>query len=204
MTGVQTCALPISITYTGAFYGRRKPDTFLEALSRLIGDGRINREKIFVELIGHFHKDQLELKLENCGLKDVVRMSPYIKHDECIKRLSASDCLLLIEGGGRGAEAFFTGKIFEYINAGRPILANIPAKGAAAQVIHHTRTGLVSDCSDMEKTAENLLMLYNGWLEGINMYSPNREAIAKYNRKSLTGELVKVFEAAQENLSRFN
>ena len=37
-----------------------------------------------------------------------------MEHDECAKTMARSDCLLLIEGAGPGAESF-TGKIFEYM-----------------------------------------------------------------------------------------
>lgn len=186
-----------TITYTGALYGRRKPDTFFAALSSLIRSGEIDKNTISVQFTGHFHIDRLKQQVEREGLQGAVEFSSYIEHDECIKRLTGSDCLLLIEGGGRGSEAFFTGKIFEYINAGRPILANIPFNGAAAQVIRDTATGLVSDCDDVDTTAANLLTFYKSWLHRNNEYSPNHEAISRYDRKALTKRLAEVFEKAQ-------
>lgn len=187
-----------TITYTGALYGRRKPDTFLDALGQLAAEGTVKRDKVYVKLIGNYKVQQLEQLLEKYKVSDMVHIMPYMKHDECVRNMMSSDCLLLIEGAGPGAEAFFTGKVFEYLAAGRPILAVIPEKGAAAQVIRETRTGLISDCTDVEATKKNLLKLYNSWLEGRNPTDPDRDQIAKYSRKTLTSELVKVFSKAME------
>ncbi len=108
----------------------------------------------------------------------------------------SSDCLLLIEGAGPGAEAFYTGKVFEYMIAGRPILAIIPVNGAAAMLIRETSTGLISDCTDLKGTKDNIEILYNAWLKGENIYSPNIEEIKKYERNALTAKLAEVFEKA--------
>ena len=134
--------------------------------------------------------------MEKYALKGVVDILPYMDHDQCILNMAASDCLLLIEGAGPGAEAFYTGKVFEYMVAGRPILAIIPQHGAAAQLIKETNTGLISDCTDLHATKKNIEILYTSWLKNIGIYSPNKEEIKKYERNTLTKELAKVFDKA--------
>ena len=185
-----------TITYTGSMYGRRKPDYFFQALSELVGEGKIDVAKIKVQLIGTLQKENLDKLLNKYKLQEVVKILPYMDHDECVAHMAGSDALLLIEGGGPGSEAFYTGKVFEYLASRRPILANIPAKGAAAQLINSTHAGLVSDFNDIDKTKENLLKLYESWQNKTNILEPNKELIAKYERKVLTGELAVVFEKA--------
>ena len=113
-------------------------------------------------------------------------------HRTCLIELLKSDALLLIEPSGPGAEAFYTGKVFEYMNTGRPILATIPYSGAAAQLIMHTKTGLVSDYNDIEGTVENLTYLYNCWLNNSQPLESNISEVQKYERKELTKLLVEV------------
>ncbi len=185
-----------TITYTGSFYGRRKPDIFFNALGQLIAENKINKDNIHVKLIGNFKTEQIDQILEKYALKGVVDILPYMDHDQCILNMAASDCLLLIEGAGPGAEAFYTGKVFEYMVAGRPILAIIPQHGAAAQLIKETNTGLISDCTDLHATKKNIEILYTSWLKNIGIYSPNKEDIKKYERNTLTKELAKVFDKA--------
>jgi hypothetical protein len=73
-----------------------------------------------------------------------------------------SDALLLLLG--KGTDAIYTGKLMEYINTGKPILASVPANGAAAALIKETGTGFVADCDDIETTARHIQTLYESWL----------------------------------------
>lgn len=185
-----------TLTYTGLLYGRRKPDTFFEALSDLIGERKIDRRTIKVNLIGNFKTEELNDKINKYGLNGVVGLLPYMDHNLCLDKLMNSDALLLIEGDGPGAEAFYTGKIFEYIKTGRPILGVIPARGAAAGIINETRTGLVSDFSDIKGIGDNLYKLYIDWKEGRDSCSPENEKIELYDRRNLTKRLAELFDLA--------
>jgi glycosyltransferase involved in cell wall biosynthesis len=183
-----------TITYTGAFYGRRKPDLFLQSVSELVKDGLLDKDNITIKFIGNFKIKVLANLINNLNLVDIVNIYPYMHHDEVINEMSASDCLLLIEGGGPGAEAFFTGKVFEYINIAKPILAVIPINGMAANLLRETKTGVISDCDDKEKTKENILFLYNNYKNNIGSISPDWDTINKYERRTLTKQLVKILE----------
>jgi len=181
-----------TLTYTGLLYGKRKPDNFFEALKIAIDQGRIDKTKISIQLIGNFKASQLQEKIDSYNLTNIVVALPYMKHRACLIELLKSDVLLLIEPSGPGAEAFYTGKVFEYMNTGRPILATIPYKGAAAQLIAHTNTGLVCDYNDIEGTVEKLIYLYNCWVDHLQPLEPNIAEVQKYERKELTKSLVTV------------
>jgi len=185
-----------TIVYTGAFYGRRKPDPFFAALKYAIDAGQIEEDKIIVKLIGNFKEGSLKEKIQSFGLEDTVTIMPYMAHNACLAEVRSSDALLLIEGNGPGAEAFHTGKLFEYMNSGKPIIAVIPQKGAAAMLIRETSTGLVSDPADIKSTAAIITIFYRAWTEGTigTMYKPNIDEISKYERKKLTGRLAEVFD----------
>ena len=45
-----------TLVYTGALYGRRKPDTFFEALKQLIHEDKVDGNKIKVRLMGNYYK----------------------------------------------------------------------------------------------------------------------------------------------------
>jgi glycosyltransferase involved in cell wall biosynthesis len=182
-----------TMTYTGLLYGQRKPDTLFEAVKRLISEKVIDSQKVRIKLIGNYKAGYMNELVESFGLKAVVEIYPYMKHNECIKHLVTSDALLHIEGNGRGSEAFYSGKIFEYMNTGRPVLAIIPGKGVAAQLIHDTEIGLVSDSDDILQTMENIKMLYSNWINRVDNFSPDKDKIAGYEREALTAKLADVF-----------
>ncbi|MDZ7795650.1 MAG: hypothetical protein U5N56_00770 [Candidatus Marinimicrobia bacterium] len=55
----------------------------------------------------------------------------------------SSDILLLMIGSYENSKGVYTGKIFEYIYSGVPILAIAPKDGVASELIKKTRTGIV-------------------------------------------------------------
>lgn len=185
-----------TFTYTGAFYRRRKPDTLFEAVRQLLDENVLSPESIEIKLIGNFKSSYMEELIKKYQLGNTVKILPYMPHKESVSHLMKSDALLLIEGGGPGAEAFYTGKVFEYMNTGRPILAIIPERGAAAGLIQETRTGYISDSEDVNTTKENIKKLYNQWKSKESSFAPDWEKIRKFERKELTSQLSMVFEKA--------
>jgi glycosyltransferase involved in cell wall biosynthesis len=182
-----------TITYTGALYGRRKPDLVLEAVGNLVRKEKINKDNFLIRFIGSFKHEVLRNIIKRNGLEGSVETISYMEHDECLKNMVASDAMLLIEGGRPGSEAFYTGKIFEYIQTGNPILAVIPENGAAAMLIRETRTGIICDWSDIEAIERGFLDMYRSWEKNERIIDPNHEEIARYDRKALTRSLAELF-----------
>ena len=183
------------MVYTGLLYGRRKPDSFLEGLSMAIKEGKIDKEKLEVVFIGNYIEKEIQRVIDGFSLRDVVRMLPYMPHEECLQNMVDSDVLLLIEGTGRGAEAFYTGKLFEYMKAGQFVFGVIPPQGVAADLIKEANIGLVCDYDKAEDIRDGIIEVYNEWVEkGVVPFSPNQEIIDRYERKNLTKELVNIFE----------
>lgn len=186
-----------TITYTGALYGRRKPDLVLEAVGNLVRKGKIQKDRIRISFIGSFKHDVLDNLIKKNGLEGSVDTISYMEHGECLKNMMASDAMLLIEGGGPGSEAFYTGKIFEYIQTNNPILAAIPENGAAAMLIRNTRTGIVCDWSDVEAIEKGFFDMFDSWEKGECIIDPNYEEIARYDRKTLTKDLAELFNKSE-------
>ena len=183
----------LTMVYTGALYGRRKPDNFFKALSELKSEGKIDGNKLLVKLIGNYHKDKLQAQIDSFGLKEQFEIVGYVPHNVCIEHQVASDVLVLIEGGGRGSDAFYTGKIFEYMNTNRPVLAILP-KGCAADLVRESGIGIVADTDDVKAIKECILNYYNAWVEGKLEFNPNRSVIEGFERKKLTEKLAEVFD----------
>lgn len=189
-----------TLTYTGALYGRRKPDLFLKAVGDLVQKDIINKEKILIRFIGSFKPGDLQKLIDSCGLEGAVEMAGYMDHEQCLRRMMESDALLLLEGGGPGSEAFYTGKLFEYIQTGKPILAVIPENGAAAELIRSTRTGIVCDWPDVEAIGRGFADLYYSWESNKCIIDPDRDEIARYDRKTLTGSLADLLNKSDINI----
>ncbi|WP_461811871.1 glycosyltransferase family 4 protein [Faecalimonas sp.] len=184
----------MTLTYTGALYGRRKPDTFFDAISQLIEEGKISKNKIAVRLVGNYNLEEINAKINKYNLQSVITIVGLLPHDECIQEQLACDALVLIEGSGKGAEAFYTGKLFEYMNTNKPILALLPEKGVAAELVRESNVGIVASVDCVKEIKSNIVKFYQQWEnEGI-VYQPKREVVEKYDRKKLTKQLSEIFE----------
>lgn len=186
-----------TMVYTGALYGRRKPDNFFSAIKNLKEKDLLDPNKINVKLIGNYHKDKLQAKIDSLNLINQIEIVGYVPHDICIKNQLLADVLILIEGSGVGANAFYTGKIFEYMNTKRPVLAILP-KGVAADLVLESGIGNVANTDSISEIEKNILQYYQKWLQNTLEFSPNWEIIKNYERKKLTQSLAKIFDKALE------
>ncbi len=180
------------ITYSGSMYGRRKPDYFLEAIHGLISEDKIDPNDILIRFIGNISNKKMDEIKQQFGLGDIVKALPYMPHRESIEKLLTSDILLFIIGEGKGAENFYSGKVFEYMNTNRPILALVPPKGVAADVIRDTRTGYISETTNVGRIKELMEKLYMDWKQDQVTLDPNWKKIQCFERRELTKQLVHI------------
>ncbi|QUH30141.1 glycosyltransferase [Vallitalea guaymasensis] len=187
------------ITYSGSMYGRRKPDYFLQAVNELINEQKIDKDDILIRFIGNIPNKKINEINETYSLDGVVKYLPYMEHKKSIEKLIESDILLFIIGEGKGAENFYSGKVFEYMNTNRPIIALVPPKGVAADVIRETKTGYISETTNVNNIKDLMLKLYTDWKNNTIQLQPNWDKIKTFERKELTKQLVTIFDKAYDN-----
>lgn len=192
------------LTYAGSMYGRRKPDRVLKAISELISESKIDRGKIKLEFIGRFMEKSLRETIRRYNLSDVCELISYMPHTKLLQRLSKSSALLLIIGEGKGAENFSSGKIFEYINLSRRVLAVVPKHGAAADIINEVSSGIVANTGSDEEIKKATLEVYKLWENGDYYPDINKEILEKYKRVNQTKTLAKYFDSLLEKKGKLN
>ncbi len=183
-----------TMIYTGALYGRRKPDLFFLAIQQLKEDGIIKKGTLKVKLIGNYHVNKLQEQINSFGLADEFEIVGYVPHDTCIAYQLEADCLILLEGSGVGANAFYTGKVFEYMNTKRPVLAILP-EGVAKDLVKESGIGLVADADCVPEIVDVVKTYYEQWQNGLIAYEPNEDVIARFERKKLTKRLAEIFDS---------
>ncbi len=147
------------ITHTGSFFGRRDPRPFLQALH----DSGLD---VVARFLGDFRPADREWA-EGLGLGDRLEILPYAPRTVSLALQRDSEALLLLipEADGRG-RGVLSGKVFEYVAVGRPLLAAVPPDGAAARLIEETGAGLVVSPDDPAAIRSALEQLHAGWLDG--------------------------------------
>lgn len=177
-----------TIIHTGALYGRRNLNEFLEALKELIDEGRIDKNDICINIAGNVKASQIEEYKKNYNLENETNYLSYLAHEESIRKLLESDVLLLLIGKGKGSENFYTGKVFEYLRAYKNILAIVPRNGAAGELIEETKTGVVADPGNKQEIKNAIMKLYENYKSDDNYYG-KKDIIKKYSRLAQSEKL---------------
>ena len=146
------------ITHTGSFVGRRDARPFLQALAR--ADGVVAR------FVGDFPAAD-RAYLDELGLEGRVETVDYRPRAETLAEQRAADALLLLlPDTGRAGRGILTTKLFEYLAAGRPILAVVQPDSEAAALVEETGAGTVVAPGDVDGIATALRELERRWRGG--------------------------------------
>jgi glycosyltransferase involved in cell wall biosynthesis len=111
------------IVYTGRLYpGKRDPEPLLRALASLRASAPEAYRAIAVDFYG-FDDPWLRGLIARHGVEDCVRLRGFVPYRESIALQKAADMLLFLDWTEPSAEGVLTGKLFEYLGSGRPILS---------------------------------------------------------------------------------
>ncbi len=147
------------ITHAGSFFGKRDPRPFLQALHESGLD-------VVARFVGDFRSTDREWA-ESLRLGDRLELVEYAPRRESLRLQRDSEALLLLvpDAGGRG-RGVLSGKVFEYLAAGRPVLAVVPPDGAAADLVRETGAGVVVAPDDVDGIRRALEGMHARFLDG--------------------------------------
>ncbi len=154
----------LTLVHAGSFLAARSPRSFFEALRTVLDEGLVPREEIRVLLVGSAGKEAARLR-EEMGLADVVAMTGFVPHTECLARQRSADALLLVLPEGESRSDAHTSKLLEYLAAGKPVLALAP-EGAAAELLAEAGMRRVVRPEDSRGIVRELRRLYQDWRQG--------------------------------------
>jgi glycosyltransferase involved in cell wall biosynthesis len=184
----------IEIVHTGVIYANRSPLPFLDAVQRLeavaLGD-RTVRVRFIGDFVDAGQKVQVEHSIRE-GVKASVSLEGRVPYAESIRSMVQADVLLLLDSPGRRAGV--PGKLYEYIGAGRPILALAEPEGDVAWVLRES--GLphrVAPPLDPEAIRRAL----DGLLQDPAIHRGTRQDAcdARFTRRHLTRELAALLDS---------
>ena len=122
-----------TIVFTGTLFHMRQTGVFLEALAEWLARDPAARAQVRVVLAGPFEHDQAD-HARRLGLEDVVEFPGPLPHGETRALQGGADLLLLWKPDGRGYRTMVPGKLYEYLDTGRPLLAVLHTGDEAARM----------------------------------------------------------------------
>ncbi|QQS50902.1 MAG: glycosyltransferase family 4 protein [Bacteroidota bacterium] len=176
----------ISLTHLGSLGKSRNPQVLWKALSKLKIENPDKFSHIRVRLIGNVDASVFEAASKE-GILDCVEHLPYVDHHEIASYLGRSNLLLLMVNDAPNAKGIVTGKAFEYLASGRPIICLGPKEGDLSNILQTAGQTEPFDANDSEA-------LYRYLLHYQTQSTSISSASLQYSRKELTGKLVEIIQ----------
>lgn len=173
----------LTMSHIGIIGANRNPEMFWEAISELDIPMKIR-------LIGQIDNSVIE-SIKRHNIVNYVEIIPYIPHNQVIEEQQKSDVLLLFVNNTPNAKGILTGKLFEYIASGRPILSIGPENGDSARILNETQSGVTVDFNDKEKMKSVIRDLVKKYNDN-QLITRHNEMVEKYSRRNLTKDFVKL------------
>ena len=184
-----------SIAHIGTMPKSRNPVALWKLLKELIDADDAFASDLEIKLVGKLDITIID-DIENNGLDSFVKRLDYLPHDEVLKVQAQSQLLLLVINNTENAKGILTGKFFEYLAAGRPVLCIGPVDGDVAEIINETNSGTTVAYSDNALLRTTILKYYNAYKSGT--LCSNAVNIEKYSRKELTRSLAQILNRLSE------
>ena len=174
-----------SITHVGMMNADRNPSDLWKILKEICLENPDFKSDLKIRLIGKIAKEvSHDLNIFDSGITEVV---DYVSYAEVKKYQLETQVLLLCINNVPSARGIITGKIFEYLQAKRPILAIGPEDGDAAEILKNTNSGSIFVFENKQKLKQHILELYKDYKK--NQLIVNSENIEQYHRRELTRKL---------------
>lgn len=181
------------ICYNGSLFGDRSPDTFMQALNQLIEE-----RKVEPDAVEWIYNGEITPVLYDVILKEdiyhIFHHNGYLEHEESLRIALESDMLILFGLKGEGANLGYSGKVFEYLRLGKPILSLSAKNGVLEKLLEETKAGQNFEYEDIDGIQNFILKLYEKKKKGIQMFHPDMFKISQYSRENLTKKLAQVFD----------
>lgn len=180
-----------TISHIGSINASRNPTGLWRVLSAMVKSNQAFAAAMRIKLVGKVDIDVLR-DIEANGLTDNFVRIEYMPHLEVMQEIQRSQVLLLLINNTPNAKGILTGKVFEYLGSGRPILSIGPEDGDAAEILNNTGAGKTADYSNESKMQLIIGEYFSKFLK--QALESNNASSAKFSRKALTGEIAGVLE----------
>ena len=195
--GQLSAAEKFSLLYSGNLYeGKRDPTPLFHALRELIDRGQIDQRDIEVSFYGGNNNWLIPL-INALKLEEVVKEYPSVPREVILARQRNSQALILLDWKDPDGQGIYTGKLFEYLAAKRPILAFGGRSGVVADLLEETQAGMYAKTIDELKGI--LLTWYAEYKRtGRVAYRGRWEKVEKYSHRVMAGKFARLLDSVVE------
>lgn len=193
-----TCTKKFTISYTGTLYqGKRDPSKLFIVLRELINEQEVDPKDIEVTFYGP-QEDWMEKEIKKYDLQKIVIDHGLVSRNYILEKQRESQLLLLLLWDNPEEFGVYTGKVFEYLAAKRPILAiGSSVGGVVKKLLEETEAGIYA--SSVQELKKYIKMCYDECKSKGNVsYQGKEEQIAKYSQKEMARKFAEILDKLVE------
>lgn len=134
-------------------------------------------------------------------LRDLVKVYGFVPFRESVRQQKESTALLLLGWNDQRYQGIYPGKIYEYLGAGRPILAVGWKDEGVDRLLSESGTGvMLTGASEIKDLIDKWLKEFTAFGEITSFYKPNKAMVAEFTRRKQTEKLAGLLdEASRDN-----
>lgn len=181
---------PLRLVHAGILYPEeRDPRPFFAAVQRLKTRGDMSAERVRIILRATASDDLYRPMLRDAGIDDIVELAPSLPYRAALQEMLSADGLLLFQAAMCNHQV--PAKLYEYLRAGRPVLALTDHQGDTAQALRQSGTGVLCDLTDAQDIALHLGQFLKG-IEAGTAEGASRAVAERFSRRARTAELARL------------
>lgn len=167
---------PFKVVYTGTLSSLYNYQPMFEAVAACAKEFPIK-----CDVYGKIHDD---IKSELLGICPEFEFHGEVKHSEVNEKQQSADLLVMAIADVPNAEHVISGKLFEYLKSGNPILCLGPPQGDAAKIIQACEAGRTFERHELEEMRTFILELAER-KRSRKPFKSNQAVISRYSREAL-------------------
>lgn len=169
----------------------------LVAINQLIDEGKIPKEEIQWVVSG-MHSEAWQDVLEYHDSHGVLKLNGYLPHKQSIETAMGAQLLVTFVWSEKSASNGITGKVFECLRMGVPILFLGESADVYNQAVSMFDCGKNFAYADIHGIADFIYSYYQDWKKGKAVETGWQHEIKKYSRYALTEKLAGIFDTLLE------
>jgi glycosyltransferase involved in cell wall biosynthesis len=181
-----------SLVHIGMLNQHRNHAALWRALSRLVHENPAFEKSLKIRLVGKVDQSAKQ-SIHDAGLDSHTEYIDYLPHPEAVRMQNQAKVLLLSINNTPNARGVLTGKLFEYLASGRPVLCVGPTDGDAAAIVNDAKAGFVVGFEDETGMYSALKELFLSTQSG--EWKSSRSGVDRYSRKTLAGRFASLFDS---------
>ena len=166
----------IIVTHIGTVYASTDPTTLVEAMQSLPPEVK---SRFLLRFIGHIEEPRFREALLQLG--ELVELRGFLPQHKALAAMNESDYALLITHDPLNVAA----KFYDYIGAGKPILATVNPDGEVRRLLEELRAGWWAGSRDVKGIRRLFIEVAIRGDALLASYQPDLGKIAQYERKIL-------------------